>query len=188
MAVSEYYKVPRKLISMDLTQIGGSSLTDSIPVESRGIDEIEDHIPTSYVPARNSIFISLAAAYLETIGGNAIYVGVNAMDYSGYPDCRPEYIHSLEEALNLGTGDGNNKWMSINAPLQYLTKSEIIKMGMKLGVPYELTWSCYNGGKQACGRCDSCQLRLKGFADSGFQDPIPYEFYPAFYRGSLDKP
>lgn len=183
--IADHYGVRHKIIDVDLTQIGGSSLTDDIPVATRSVDEIADGIPTSYVPARNTIFLSLAAGFLETIGGEAVYIGVNAVDYSGYPDCRPEFISAMEKALNLGTGDGKKKWMTIEAPLQYLSKSDIIKMGMGLNVPYEHTSSCYNGNERACGRCDSCLLRLKGFMDAGYPDPISYEEYPEFYSEFL---
>lgn len=185
--IAKHFGVPHRILDIDLTQIGGSSLTDDIPVATRDISEIEGEIPTSYVPARNTIFLALAAGYLETIGGSAIFIGVNAVDYSGYPDCRPEFIKSMEKTLNLGTGDGIKPWVRIEAPLQYLSKSEIIKMGMKLKVPYEMTSSCYNGNDEACGKCDSCLLRLKGFVDSGYQDPVKYAEYPVFYREFLEK-
>lgn len=185
--VASHYGVPHRVLNIDLTQVGGSSLTDDIPVASRTLEEIEDGIPTSYVPARNTIFLSLAAGYLETIGGSAIYIGVNAVDYSGYPDCRPEFISAMERAVNLGTGDGKNKWVSIEAPLQYLTKAEIIRLGMRLEVPYNLTSSCYNGGEEACGECDSCLLRLNGFLEAGHTDPIKYVRYPDFYQKYLEK-
>lgn len=185
--IARHYSIKRKVIDLDLGQIGGSSLTDDIPVAERRIEEIENGIPTSYVPARNTIFLSLAAGYLETIKGDAVYLGVNAVDYSGYPDCRPEFINALETAINLGTGDGNGKWMNIVAPLQYLTKSEIVQVGTRLGVPYWLTTSCYNGREKACGRCDSCLLRLKGFMDAGVEDPVAYDIYPDFYSNFLEK-
>lgn len=183
--IADHYGVEHRILNVDLTQIGGSSLTDSIPVAERNLEEIESGIPTSYVPARNTIFLALAAGYLETIGGGSIFIGVNAVDYSGYPDCRPEFINAMQKALNLGTGDGKKDWITIEAPLQYLSKSEIIKLGTELNVPYGLTFSCYNGGEKACGKCDSCLLRLKGFMDAGVQDPIEYSEYPEFYREFL---
>lgn len=185
--IARHYNVPHKIIDIDLTQIGGSSLTDDIPVAKRELQEIESGIPTSYVPARNTIFISLASAYLETIGGSSVYIGVNAVDYSGYPDCRPEFISSMERTINLGTGDGKRKWMTIEAPLQYKSKAEIIGMGMEIGVPYELTSSCYNGEDMACGECDSCLLRLQGFMNAGFEDPVKYSRYPDFYTTFIEK-
>lgn len=184
--MAKHFGVHHKILDIDLTQIGGSSLTDNIPVATRDISEIEEGIPTSYVPARNTIFLALAAAYLETIGGSAVFIGVNAVDYSGYPDCRPEFIKSMEKTLNLGTGDGKTTWLRIEAPLQYLSKSEIIKIGMDLKVPYELTDSCYNGQEEACGKCDSCLLRLRGFMDAGYKDPVKYSEYPEFYRNYIE--
>ena len=184
--IAKHFGVRHKIIDVDLTQIGGSSLTDDIPVATRSIEQIEEGIPTSYVPARNTIFLALATGYLETIKGNALFIGVNAVDYSGYPDCRPEFISAMEKALNLGTGDGKRQWMRIEAPLQYFSKAEIIKAGMELNVPYELTSSCYNGGEEACGKCDSCLLRLRGFMDAGYPDPLKYSDYPDFYRKFLE--
>jgi 7-cyano-7-deazaguanine synthase len=128
------------------------------------------------VPARNMIFLALATAYAEVIGAKTIYAGVNAVDYSGYPDCRPEFIRSMEETINLATKMGvtSTEKIRIETPLIHLTKGEIIKRGLELGVPYELTTSCYLGEEEACGVCDSCQLRLKGFAENNVPDPIPY--------------
>lgn len=185
--IAHHYGIKRKVMELDLGQIGGSSLTSDIPVAERKIEEIDGGIPSSYVPARNTVFLSLAAGYLETINGNAVYLGINAVDYSGYPDCRPEFIDAIETAINLGTGDGREKWMTIVAPLQYLSKSEIVELGTRLGVPYHMTTSCYKGKEKACGRCDSCLLRLKGFMDAGFEDPISYEKYPVFYSEFLEK-
>ncbi|MCX5776858.1 MAG: 7-cyano-7-deazaguanine synthase QueC [Candidatus Firestonebacteria bacterium] len=141
-----------------------SALTDrkvKIPVNSK---KIGLEIPVTYVPARNTIFLSFAASYAESIGAKQIFIGANALDYSGYPDCRPKYIKAYEKAVNLGTKSGaSGKTIKINTPLINLTKAEIIKLGMKLKVPYELTWSCYKGGKKPCRKCDSCLLREKGF-------------------------
>lgn len=167
---------------MDLRQIGGSSLTSDSPVPSRNIDEIKEEIPVTYVPSRNTIFLALAAAYAETVGATEIFIGANAIDYSGYPDCRPGFFNAMEETLNLGTKLGIERGLRINVPLQYLSKAEIIKMGVKLGVPYEKTTSCYNGNEKACGECDSCLLRLKGFQEAGMLDPVEYEKYPDFYH------
>jgi len=141
-----------------------SALTDrkvKVPVENK---QIGKDIPVTYVPARNTIFLGFAASYAESIGAKKIFIGANALDYSGYPDCRPNYIKAYEKAVNLGTKSGvsGNK-LKIETPLINLTKAEIIKLGIKLKVPYELTWSCYNGGKKPCGVCDSCLLREKGF-------------------------
>ena len=158
-----------------------------MPVPERNMDEIKSEIPRTYVPARNTIFISIAAAYAETVNASTIFIGANAIDYSGYPDCRPEFFNSMEKTINLGTEYGIKNGFAINAPLQYLTKGDIVKLGRKLKVPYELTWSCYNGRKKACGKCDSCLLRLKGFMDANDIDPVEYEEYPDFYKKYLEK-
>lgn len=179
--ICSYYGLELKKITINLRQIGGSALTDDIEVPERGIDSIDGSVPVTYVPARNTIFISLAAAYGEVIKAGTIFIGANAIDYSGYPDCRPEFYNAMEKTLNLGTEYGIESGFKINVPLQYLTKADIVKLGRKLGVPYRLTWSCYNGREKACGRCDSCILRLKGFMEAGDFDDIEYEEYPDFY-------
>ncbi len=173
--VAHFYKVKdHKVVNIGfLQEIGGSALTDDgMEIRTGGV---EDDIPSTYVPARNMIFLSLAAAYAEVIGAERIYIGVSAVDFSGYPDCRPQFIASMEETINLATrtgSTGNN--MKIEAPLIHLTKGETVKRGLELGVPYELTTSCYQGGELACGECDSCLLRIKGFKEAGGVDPIPY--------------
>ncbi len=182
-----YYHLDLKIIKFDLTQIGGSSLTSNIPVPERDVGEIKSEIPKTYVPARNTIFIGIAAAYAETVNASTIFIGANAIDYSGYPDCRPDFFNSMEKSINLGTEQGIKNEFRITVPLQYLTKADIVKLGRKLEVPYELTWSCYNGEKKACGKCDSCLLRLKGFMEAGDFDPIEYKVYPDFYKKYLDK-
>jgi 7-cyano-7-deazaguanine synthase len=175
--VAEHYGVANrhKIVNVSfLSEIGGSALTDpNIAVRTTGVEE---GIPETYVPARNMIFLALATAYAEVIGAKTIYAGVNAVDYSGYPDCRPEFIRSMEETINLATKMGvtSTEKIRIETPLIHLTKGEIIKRGLELGVPYELTTSCYLGEEEACGVCDSCQLRLKGFAENNVPDPIPY--------------
>jgi 7-cyano-7-deazaguanine synthase len=170
---------------MDFSKIGGSSLTDNIPVEKRKLEEIGRDIPISYVPARNSIFLAIAAAFAETAGATRILIGANAVDYSGYPDCRPEFFAAFEDAINLGTRAGNIGRIRIDAPLQFLSKSEIISLGIGMSVPYDLTYSCYNGRERPCGECDSCLLRLKGFMEAGIPDPLKYEKYPDFYKEFL---
>jgi len=186
--IAEYYGVPHKIIKIDLRQIGGSALTDDIDVPERNVDEIKDEIPITYVPARNTILLSFALAYAEVIEADAIFYGANAIDYSGYPDCRPEYVDAFEKCANLGTKRGaEGKLIRIFAPIIHMTKAEIIKKGMELGVPYELTWSCYRGGEKACGRCDSCLLRLKGFMEAGYEDPLEYESYPESYLKYLKR-
>lgn len=174
--VSSYYDVKEhRLVDIAfLNQIGGSALTDSsIDVPTNGVD---GEIPATYVPARNMIFLSLASAYAEVIGAEAIYIGVSAVDFSGYPDCRPEFIESMTNTVNLATKQGvTGGKMTIEAPLIHLTKKETIEEGLRLRVPYQLTTSCYKGEEQACGICDSCLLRIKGFKEAGAKDPIPYK-------------
>lgn len=173
--VAAFYGVKdHRIVSIDfLRQIGGSALTDeSIDVPTEGVSR---EIPVTYVPGRNLLFLAIAASYAEVIGAEAIYIGVNALDYSGYPDCRPEFIEGVEHVLRIGTKAGvEGRPIRIETPLLHWTKGEIVRKGLELGVPYELTTSCYQGGDVACGECDSCRLRLKGFAEAGAKDPIPY--------------
>ncbi len=185
--IADFYGVKRIVFDIDLRQTGGSSLTSDSMVEERDIEDISKEIPNTYVPARNSIFLSIAFSVCEVNNCDAVVIGANALDYSGYPDCRPEFFNSMEKSLNLGTRIGNEKGIRIMAPLQYLSKAEIIKLGSRLGVPYQLTYSCYNGNDEACGKCDSCLLRLKGFMEAGLVDPIKYAEYPKFYRDYLKK-
>lgn len=164
--------------SIDLRAFGGSALTDDIEVpKSQTVDAITSGIPVTYVPARNTIFLSFALAFAETIGSNDIFIGVNAVDYSGYPDCRPKFIEAFEQMARLATKAGiSGQPISIHAPLISLTKAEIIQKGTSLDVPFDLTHSCYDPSPPglACGHCDSCLLRLAGFADAGLKDPIAY--------------
>lgn len=185
--IASYYRVPRKVVRINLDEITRSALTGQEEVETRPLEYIEKEIPNTYVPSRNIIFLSVSASIAESLGARTIFIGANAVDYSGYPDCRPEFYNAFESALNYGTVMGNRVGFRIRVPLQYLTKAEIIKKGLSIGVPYELTTSCYNGGERACGKCDSCLLRLKGFADAGVPDPIPYESFPEFYEEFLKK-
>jgi 7-cyano-7-deazaguanine synthase len=158
----------------------GASASEAIPGRrafegESGHAPAEPEIPVTYVPGRNLLFLAIAASYAEVSGAEAIYIGVNALDYSGYPDCRPEFIRRAEEVIRLATKVGvEGKGIRIETPLLHWTKSEIIREGVRLGVPYHLTTSCYEGREEACGECDSCRLRLKGFAEAGFCDPIPY--------------
>lgn len=184
-AIASYYEVDRMIVNVDLTHIAKSALTGHGKIEERSIDTISKEIPNTYVPSRNIIFLSIAASYAESIGASHIFIGANAIDYSGYPDCRPEFYNAFEKALNVGTKSGVEKGFSIHVPLQYLKKSEIIKLGMDLKVPYELTTSCYEGKEEACGKCDSCILRLQGFMEAGEFDPVKYREYPDFYRNYL---
>lgn len=166
--------IEHKTIKLDLRAIGGSALTD----ETIDVPEEETQgIPITYVPARNTVFLSIALGWAEVIGANKIFIGVNAVDYSGYPDCRPEYIKAFETMANLATKAGvEGQGLSIEAPLLKLSKAEIIQEGTKLGVDYSLTISCYQVSDQklACGLCDSCRLRKQGFAEAGVKDPTKY--------------
>jgi 7-cyano-7-deazaguanine synthase len=168
------------IIDIDLRLMGGSALTADIAVpKGRNVEKLGKDIPVTYVPARNTIFLSYALAWAEVIGSFDIFIGVNALDYSGYPDCRPEYIAAYEKMANLATKasvEGRQKF-EIHAPLIELSKAGIIKLGMQLGIDYSLTHSCYDPTVQglACGRCDSCLLRLKGFKDAGLADPVQYK-------------
>jgi len=168
------------ILDLDLRPIGGSALTDQIAVpKDRVSHEISHGIPVTYVPARNTIFLSYALAWAEVLGIEDIFIGVNALDYSGYPDCRPEYIAAFETMANLATKAGveGRLQLKIHTPLIAMSKAEIIQTGINLGVDYSLTHSCYDPNEQgiACGRCDSCLLRLRGFAGAGARDPLPYQ-------------
>lgn len=167
-----------RVVDLDLRAMGGSALTADIEVpKDRAEHELGAGIPITYVPARNTIFLSYALGFAEVLGARDIYIGVNALDYSGYPDCRPAFVHAFEELANLATKAGaEGDRFSIRAPLVDLTKSEIIKLGLSLGVDYSLTSSCYDPATdgKACGHCDSCQLRLRGFSENNLSDPIGY--------------
>lgn len=168
-----------RLMHFDLRVIGGSALTDQIEVpKGRGDAEIAQGIPITYVPARNTIFLSFALALAERIGSQDIFFGANQLDYSGYPDCREEYIRAFEQMADLATKAGveGKSRLKIHTPLLHMTKAAIIRAGLDLGLDYSLTWSCYDpqSDGRACGRCDSCQLRLKGFKEAGGKDPIAY--------------
>ncbi|MBI3318863.1 MAG: 7-cyano-7-deazaguanine synthase QueC [Candidatus Omnitrophica bacterium] len=153
---------------------GGSALTDRsirVPV-GRSLKKIGKGIPATYVPARNTVFLSYAASWAEAIGASAIFIGANAIDFSDYPDCRPNYYGAFRKVIRLGTKAGvEGREIRIATPLIRMTKAKIIRRGRKLKVPYELTWSCYAGAKRPCGRCDSCLLRAKGFREAGLRDP-----------------
>lgn len=176
--VSEYFKAKQhKVIKIDLRTIGGSALTADIDVPDH--DDVEaKEIPITYVPARNTIFLSIALGFAETVGANDMYIGVNAVDYSGYPDCRPEFIESFEKMANLATkAQIEGQKFTIHTPLLKLSKAEIIKLGTSLGVDYGITVSCYNADEQgrACGECDSCYYRQLGFQQAGTPDPTHYQ-------------
>ncbi len=170
--------VSHRVVKVDLSAFGGSALTDAaiaVP-KGRSARAMGRDIPVTYVPARNTVMLSLALAYAEVIGADEIHLGVNAVDYSGYPDCRPEFLAAFEKLARVATkaGVGGHR-LRIVAPLQHLSKAGIIQLGTKLGVPYGRTLSCYDPvGERACGRCDACQLRRKGFEEAGVPDPTPY--------------
>ncbi|MFH1738613.1 MAG: 7-cyano-7-deazaguanine synthase QueC [bacterium] len=178
--IAAHYQVVRHIVAqIDLGLFGGSALTDDIAVpKGRTADEMGSDIPVTYVPARNTIFLSFALAWAEVLEAEDIFIGVNALDYSGYPDCRPEFIESFQRMANLATKAGieGRQRLTIHTPLIHLSKAQIIKKGLELGVDYSLTSTCYDPSPdgQACGDCDACLLRLKGFAENGLEDPIRY--------------
>ena len=168
------------VLSVDLSGFGSNALTSSIDVpKDRDLDRMPEEIPVTYVPARNTVLLSLALAYAETVGAADLFLGVNAVDYSGYPDCRPEFIAAFEHLAGLATKAGveGRLTFTIHAPLVRMTKAQIIRRGTELGVDYGLTHSCYDPADdgRSCGRCDACRLRLKGFAEAGVKDPLEYE-------------
>jgi 7-cyano-7-deazaguanine synthase len=175
--VAEKQGVVRHVVAdIDLRVFGGSALTDDIEVpHHESADELSEEIPVTYVPARNTVFLSFALAWAETLEASDVFIGVNALDYSGYPDCRPEYIHAFENMANLATKAGveGKLQLRIHTPLIDMTKAQIIQRGLELGVDYSLTHSCYDPDAQghACGTCDSCLLRRRGFAELGMEDP-----------------
>ncbi len=178
--IAQHYGVAEHaVIEFDLRRFGGSALTGDIAVpKGRDPNEMADGIPVTYVPARNTIFLAVALAWAEVLSANNIFIGVNALDYSGYPDCRPEYIAAFQRLADLATkaGTEGRQRLAIHTPLIALSKREIIQAGLTLGVDYALTASCYDPSLEgeACGRCDACLLRLKGFAEAGVRDPARY--------------
>ncbi len=172
------------ILELPLWRIGGSALTDDIEVP-KDREEIGDGIPLTYVPARNTLFLSYALAWAEVLPSQDIYIGVSAVDYSGYPDCRPEFISAFENMANLATRLGvEGHKIKIHTPIINLNKAETVKLGISLGVDYSLTHTCYDPlpDGRSCGRCDSCRLRLKGFYEAGIPDPIEYAYIPPEYR------
>ena len=167
------------VVDIDLRTFGGSALTSDLEVpKDRSPEAMAQGIPVTYVPARNTIFLSFCLAWAEVLGATDIFIGVNALDYSGYPDCRPEYIEAYQRMANLATR-GSVEGLTplvIQTPLLHMSKREIVQLGMSLGVDYSMTLSCYDPGPaaEACGQCDACRLRLKGFAEAGLEDPSPY--------------
>jgi len=179
--VAESLEVVRhEVLRIDLSAFGASALTAEIDVpKDRNDDEMEHGIPVTYVPARNTVMLSMALAFAEAVGAADIFIGVNAVDYSGYPDCRPEFIEAFERTANLATKAGVEGTLkfTVHAPLIRLTKAEIIRRGTQLGVDYGLTHTCYDPDTEgaSCGHCDACQLRLRGFSEAGLVDPIDYQ-------------
>jgi 7-cyano-7-deazaguanine synthase len=174
--VAQAMGVPLKQVTLDLRAIGGSALTADIDVPKDG--PLGGAIPVTYVPARNTVLLALALGYAEVLGAEDLYLGVNAIDYSGYPDCRPAFVEAFEKLANVATAaavDGNARY-TVHAPLLQLSKAQIVKLGTALGVPYALTHSCYDPDAEgrACGHCDSCRLRASGFRDAGVADPTIY--------------
>lgn len=177
--VVAHYGVNRHvIIELDLSSLRTSALISreiDLP-QDRSEEHISRGVPVTYVPARNIIFLSIAAGLCEAESADRVFIGVNSLDYSGYPDCRPEFLQAFQRVLDVGTKAGlEGRAPRIEAPLLNMTKAEIVRLGKKLGAPLSLTWSCYRGAEKACGRCDSCLLRLKGFREAGVKDEIPYE-------------
>jgi 7-cyano-7-deazaguanine synthase len=166
------------VLSLPIGPLLDSSLTrpgSEVP-EGRPVEEMGASVPTTYVPSRNIIFLSVASSIAESIGADSVFIAANAVDYSGYPDCTPEFIESFERMLRIGTRAGKEgRPIKVEAPLVRMTKAEIVREALRLKVPLDLTWSCYKGGERACGRCDSCRLRLEGFRKAGAKDPLEYE-------------
>ena len=166
--LANYFKADLKILDLEfLKDIGGSSLTSDVEVTRD-----DTGIPSTYVPFRNSIFLSLATAWAETLNANAVFYGANSIDFSGYPDCRPDYFKAFQNLIEKGTKRGDIKLI---VPLAEMSKSEIVKKGIELRLPLEHTWSCYFNTEKACGKCESCRLRLKGFEEAQYKDPIEYE-------------
>jgi len=190
--IARRYGVARHVVvDIDLATLGGSALTDAhiaVPKDRSVAALTEEHVPVTYVPARNTVFLSYALALAETTGARDVFLGVNALDYSGYPDCRPEYVAAFERMANLATRAGveaaarGETALRVRTPLLHLSKAEIVRLGLSLGVEYAETTSCYDPDPttgSACGHCDACQLRLRGFAEAGADDPAPYADRPA---------
>lgn len=174
--VCKHYGVEHVVMDMDLSVFRSSLIRNDMTIpEGRDVN-IGSDIPNTYVPARNIIMMSIAAGLCESVDADKIYIGANAVDYSGYPDCRPEFFEQFQMMINVGTKAGvEGHSITIETPILDMSKKEIVQLGMQLKAPLELTWSCYNGGQKACGKCDSCTLRLNGFKDAGLNDPIEYE-------------
>ena len=177
--LARHFKVKEHIvIPLNLGKLLSSSLTQrALPIPDGASEPgAQSKIPSTYVPARNMVFLSIATSIAESRGAEHVFIGVNAVDFSGYPDCTPYFIAAFQRAMNAGTKSGKEgKAIRLETPLIHLSKAQIVSKAVRLKVPLELTWSCYRGGKRACGRCDSCRLRLKGFAEAGIDDPLEYE-------------
>jgi 7-cyano-7-deazaguanine synthase len=175
--VAKYYGVRHVIVDIDLSMFRSALTNKDIEVpENRDESQMGSDIPVTYVPARNIIMLSVAAGLCESVDADRIYIGANVIDYSGYPDCRPEFFYAFEKMINVGTKSGvEGHPIRIETPILQCSKADIVKLGKKLEAPLHLTWSCYEGGEKACGKCDSCQLRLKGFEEAGYKDEIEYE-------------
>jgi len=178
-SIATHFKVGEHVVmKMDFAGRLKSALTDQsmdMP-QDRTVSEIGAGIPSTYVPSRNLIFLSVASSVAEDVGAEAIFIAANSVDFSGYPDCTPEFIEAFQRVLDIGTKAGREgKPVKVLAPIIRYSKADIVREAMRLGVPLEKTWSCYRGGSKACGKCDSCILRLKGFCEAGIEDPIEYE-------------
>jgi 7-cyano-7-deazaguanine synthase len=170
-SVARAAKVPFEVVKISMPWKGSALLDRSVKIPSGGVKK--NVIPSTYVPARNIIFLSFAASFAEAVNAKVIFIGANAVDYSGYPDCRPKFFKAFQAALDQGLKTGvEKKGIQILTPLVDMTKAGIVELGKKLGVPFARTWSCYNGDKKICGVCDSCRLRAKGFSDAGVMDPV----------------
>ncbi len=177
--IARHFKVKEHIvIPLDMGRYLSSSLTTKsmeIP-HGRTREEISSGIPSTYVPSRNTVFLSIAASIAESKRAEAVFIAANSVDFSGYPDCTPEFLEAFQKVLDVGTKAGKEgRRIQIEAPILLMPKSQIVREAVRLGVPLELTWSCYQGGAKACGRCDSCLLRLEGFAKAGIEDPLTYE-------------
>ena len=173
--ICEHYGVKHTIIDIDMSSFESALTKSDIDVPQDREGNLDEEIPVTYVPARNIIFLSIAAGLCESVGADRIYIGANVVDYSGYPDCRPEFFDAFENMLAKGTKAGvDGKAIRIATPILHMSKAEIVKTAKELNVPLHLTWSCYEGDDKACGRCDSCILRLKGFEEAGYEDDIGY--------------
>ena len=174
--VCDHYGIDHVIIDLDLSSFRSALTRDDIDVPMDREGKLDEEIPITYVPARNIVFLSIAAGLCESVDADRLYIGANVVDYSGYPDCRPEFFEAFENMLAKGTKAGvEGRPIKVMLPIINDSKADIVRRGKELGAPLHLTWSCYNGGEKACGHCDSCRLRLKGFEDAGYRDEIEYE-------------